>query len=691
MFKDSNKQEDTTLTNSQPAIKLAKNDEYPTNQEDIRAGIELILPEGSICEMRIPNTGSMGTISGFYKDREALLKRAAKFDRKEKAIFVTLNPVKEELYRLRPDSIEARAKNTARDKDIVKRVWLPLDFDPIRPSGVSSTDEEHESAVQCAERTKEWLTECGWPEPVFADSGNGTHLLYHIDLPNDEASTKLVKDAIAALSARFSDEKVEIDKSVRNAARIFKLYGTWTRKGDNTQERPHRRSKIIHQPDILQIVSSDLIEEIAKHAPNKESGSGDANVLGKRITEAGFEVSKKGEWGDGYRFELKACPWNPDHTNGSAYIIQFKSGAKFAGCHHHGCTDKGWRDLPELHGRDDKDGNDSEKDTRSNEEKLLELLADTEVFKIASETPYVRFKREEVLIDARVSSALFQDWMGYIYFEQYGKGPSDIALKKVTAHLTAKARFDGEAVSVYKRVARVDHEIHIDLGRDDRKTVKITSDHPWEIVSYDKVRFERFQTTGQLPDPVSGGRIELLRPFVNVANEHEWQLLVYWMLMVLGGKGPFPTLMINGPQGSAKSTLCRILRRLLDPTGTSGVQTIPDDLRNLFVTIDNSYLVVFDNVSHLTKRISDALCQIATNADFRMRELYTNNREYVVTGTYPLCLNGIEDFVNRPDLRERSVFIELKPIDAKHRRDEEKFASSAEFVGSPKACAHISN
>ena len=43
------------------------------------------------------------------------------------------------------------------DCDIVKRRWVMLDFDPRRPSGTSSTDEQLEKAKQVAKRVWEFL------------------------------------------------------------------------------------------------------------------------------------------------------------------------------------------------------------------------------------------------------------------------------------------------------------------------------------------------------------------------------------------------------------------------------------------------------------------------------------------------------------------------------------------------------
>jgi hypothetical protein len=93
------------------------------------------------------------------------------------------------------------------------------------------------------------LRDQGWPEPVVGDSGNGYHLLYRIDLPNDRGSLELVKGVLEALAFKFSDEAVEVDTTTCNAARIWKLYGTTARKGDDAGDRPHRRSRLLKVPE----------------------------------------------------------------------------------------------------------------------------------------------------------------------------------------------------------------------------------------------------------------------------------------------------------------------------------------------------------------------------------------------------------------------------------------------------------
>ena len=60
---------------------------------------------------------------------------------------------------------------------------LLIDLDPIRPEGISSTDSEHEAALEMAQIIRADLENEGWPEPLVGDSGNGGHLVYPLDLP----------------------------------------------------------------------------------------------------------------------------------------------------------------------------------------------------------------------------------------------------------------------------------------------------------------------------------------------------------------------------------------------------------------------------------------------------------------------------------------------------------------------------
>jgi len=189
---------------------------------------------------------------------------------------------------------------------------------------------------------------------VAGDSGNGAHLLYAVDLPNDAESLQLVKGVLESLSFKFSDERVKIDTSVCNASRISKLYGTTARKGDSTEARPHRPSRLLKVPDERVEVSRGQLGAVAALVPEKPQQErrrvaaprGEFD-LAAWIEEHGVSVKREGPWQRvGYRWVLGECPWN-GHADNSAYIVRFSSGAIAAGCHHDSCQGLGWQELRE--------------------------------------------------------------------------------------------------------------------------------------------------------------------------------------------------------------------------------------------------------------------------------------------------------------------------------------------------------
>lgn len=138
-----------------------------------------------------------------------------------------------------------------------------IDGDPVRPAGISSTDGEHAVALTRIQEIRATLAAVGWPEPIIADSSNGGHLLYRVDLPNDAASRTLLEMVLAVLAFRFDGGHVVIDRTVYNAARIGKAYGTVARKGDSTAERPHPLSRLLNVPSNVHIDPRPLLEALA--------------------------------------------------------------------------------------------------------------------------------------------------------------------------------------------------------------------------------------------------------------------------------------------------------------------------------------------------------------------------------------------------------------------------------------------
>lgn len=194
-------------------------------------------------------TGKPHTEAGFFDPGHLpeMAKAALALTTYAKGVYFTLNPLNPVLLARRCNRTAwANEGELAKDKDVLVRRWLLIDADPIRDPLVSATEAEKAEAKSVALDVREHLRGRGWPDPVLADSGNGYHLLYRIDLP--AADGGLVERLLRALAARFDTPRVKIDQSVHNPSRICKLPGTMARKGDSTPDRPHRRAMVLEFP-----------------------------------------------------------------------------------------------------------------------------------------------------------------------------------------------------------------------------------------------------------------------------------------------------------------------------------------------------------------------------------------------------------------------------------------------------------
>ena len=224
-----------------------------TNREEIVRALRLLFSEGDVFEVRILKAVSANymrphTESGYFDFEH--IPQAADAIAKIRAFagaYVTLNPVDPDLLARAFNRLGPAEQNaTTADDDIVRRRWLPIDCDAVRKSNISSTDEEHKAALELADQIRNGLASVGWPQPIVLDSGNGAQLLYRIDLPAKDDS--LVQNVIASIAAASTD-KVNVDLTVFNPARIWRLPGTMNCKGDSIPNRPHRMANIVSVPD----------------------------------------------------------------------------------------------------------------------------------------------------------------------------------------------------------------------------------------------------------------------------------------------------------------------------------------------------------------------------------------------------------------------------------------------------------
>jgi hypothetical protein len=233
----------------------------PADAAAVADWLRVFVPPGQVTELRAVGVRSRrwgwipreGVVSGFFDDMDAMARVALELTREATGVYFIPNPLAPDLLAVRDNDAEAVGKGeTATDAHVTARRWLLVDADPVRPyriAGISSTDAEKDAARNAARRVAAYLRAEGWPRPVVADSGNGWHLLYPIDLPPDDGG--FVKRALHAIADKFDSPAVEIDRSVFNPSRLVKLYGTLSRKGSSVSWRPHRASGVVFVPPEL--------------------------------------------------------------------------------------------------------------------------------------------------------------------------------------------------------------------------------------------------------------------------------------------------------------------------------------------------------------------------------------------------------------------------------------------------------
>jgi hypothetical protein len=336
--------------------------------QQVLSAARLLFQAGDVLEVRVPKAKRFKTIAGYFNDVQLMAEAVAALDREGfTAVYWTLNPVHPDLLARGVNKVlrYLGEGDTTKDDHVLRRRLMLIDTDPERLSGISSTDEEHEAALAKARAIREALLALGWPEPLYADSGNGGHLVYRIEVLNDREHAELLSGCLQALAARFDDPegakpRIRVDKTVFNASRISKIYGTMVRKGDNTAERPHRVSRILEVPALLTPVPVELLralgaqapEEKKKNAPKAQPHRSSRAVksdfdLRQFLDKYGVRYREPVPYDGGLKYTLYECPFDPSHKAKDAAVFDRPDGYGFH-CFHNGCAGRDWKEFRSL-------------------------------------------------------------------------------------------------------------------------------------------------------------------------------------------------------------------------------------------------------------------------------------------------------------------------------------------------------
>lgn len=358
---------DTDISNSptsdMPRKAIAPSIAPIPDKAAILATLAVLFDPADVVELRAFPKGRKRTDAGYFDGAHwgELADYATCMSASGDAVYITLNPVDPQLLSRYANRIQSFAKSTTTDKQVLRRRWLLIDLDPVRPSDTSATAAQLGAAANKAREVHSFLASSGWPEPVTALSGNGYHLLYAIDLPNDSDSAALVKGVLLALGERFDDAQTKVDRTVFNPARICKLYGTVANKGDHMSTAPWRLSCLMDTPARVAVTVEQLamVQPLARAAV-MIAGPGTRPVqtvpitpdVDRFILEDFFtrhSMVYATDLHDGReRFRLARCPFNSEHVNGEAAVFRKPSGELGFKCQHDSCASYHWKQVQDL-------------------------------------------------------------------------------------------------------------------------------------------------------------------------------------------------------------------------------------------------------------------------------------------------------------------------------------------------------
>lgn len=320
------------------------------NESDIRCWYDVFKDNNELVEIRILDPETRKTYSGYFTNIEDILREVSRYDRSN--IYFTLNVINPACYgREQKDKISTRPKSTTSDSDIIARKWCLIDIDCEKPSDTNSTDEEKESAKQVVNSVYKFLRDEGFEPPVICDSANGWHLLYKQAMRATPENTEIMKRFLQVLDMYFSTDKIKIDVSTFNNSRICKLYGTVSRKGSDTVDRPQRLSGFVRVPREVRVTPNEYFAKVASYLPQPEKKDKYNNYgatsfdLDEFLRKHNIAVDRVIEDRDYTKYILKNCPFNSSHSAPDSAVFKMRDGSFGFKCLHASDSHYTFRDF----------------------------------------------------------------------------------------------------------------------------------------------------------------------------------------------------------------------------------------------------------------------------------------------------------------------------------------------------------
>ena len=314
----------------------------------------------------------------------------------------------------------------------------------------------------------------------------------------------------------------------------------------------------------------------------------------------------------------------------------------------------------------------------SHKEMLVLMTEDLTLFTDERGAPYVRLPVDGHLETLPVAGRHFRSWLAHQFNLMTGKVPAGATLKDALQVVEGRALFGGGRHRLSNRLARWNGFIWLDMADEDWRAVRI-GPKGWKIEDNPPPLFRRYAHQEAQVEPEPGGELADVLPLLNISDEDAKVLLLVWLVVALVPDIPRAVVNLYGPQGSAKSMLTRLLRNLIDPSAVP-IPRFPRSDAEMAQVLDHNCCAFFDNLSDLNQHRSDTLCRAVTGDGFSKRKLYSDDDDVLYQFRRLLVLNGINVPATRPDLLDRSILVNLKPIRKELRREERELIAEFDAI-----------
>lgn len=279
-----------------------------------------------------------------------------------------------------------------------------------------------------------------------------------------------------------------------------------------------------------------------------------------------------------------------------------------------------------------------------------------------------------------LKSRNFKRFLSRLFYVTESKAPATNAIASALGVLEGRAVFEGKLYKLHNRVARVGNTIYYDLTNEKWQAAKI-DEKGWEIVDKPPILFRRYahQAPQVLPDKTHNLYLHELMRYINLQDKDSKLLIIVYTVTALVPDIPHVIPILYGAQGSAKSTLFKMIKMLIDPSVIE-LLTFPRDTKEMVQKLSHHWAAFFDNVTILPDWLSDTLCRAVTGDGFSKRELFTDDDDIIYSFIRCVGLNGISVAANKPDLLDRGMMIKMESISKGQRKQERKLRQQFERV-----------